>query len=76
MAEFRQLLQHRVVKEEMKKRDISGKQREAAKDILIEAGVMGDVKQELELTKALQKKKVNTVGRASFCIQGFLVTLG
>lgn len=61
MAEFRQLLQHRVEKGEMKKRDVSGKQRQAAKDILVEAGIMGNVKQELELTKALQKKKVDTI---------------
>lgn len=45
----------------MKKRDVSGKQRQAAKDILVEAGIMGNVKQELELTKALQKKKVDTI---------------
>lgn len=57
MEEFRKLLQHRVEKGEMKKRDLSGGQRKAAEEILVEAGIIGDAKQELELTQALRKKK-------------------
>lgn len=58
MEEFRKLLQHRVEKGEMKKRDLSGGQRKAAKEILVEAGIIGDAEQERELTQALRKKKV------------------
>lgn len=59
MEEFRKLLQHRVEKGEMKKRDLSDGQRKAAEEILVEAGIIGDAKQELELTQALRKKKVS-----------------
>lgn len=58
MEEFRKLLQHRVVKEEMKKRDVSAQQREAAVDFLVEAGIKGDPKQERALTEELRKKRV------------------
>lgn len=58
MEEFRKLLQHRVVKEEMKKRDVSAQQREAAVDFLVEAGIKGDPKQERALTEALRTKEV------------------
>ena len=58
MEEFRKLLQHRVVKEEMKKRDVSAQQREAAVDFLVEGGIWRDTKQERELTEALRKKRV------------------
>lgn len=58
MEEFRKLLQHRVVKEEMKKRDVSAQQREAAVDFLVEAGIKGDPKQERALTEELRKKTV------------------
>lgn len=58
MEEFRKLLQHRVVKEEMKKRDVSTQQREAAVDFLVEAGIKGDPKQERALTEELRKKTV------------------
>ncbi|XP_022341512.2 uncharacterized protein LOC111135592 [Crassostrea virginica] len=57
MEEFRKLLQHRVVKEEMKKRDVSAQQREAAVDFLVEGGIWGDPKQERALTEELRKKR-------------------
>lgn len=61
MEEFRKLLQHRVVKEEMKKRDVSAQQREAAVDFLVEAGIKGDPKQERALTEELRKKTVQII---------------
>ena len=57
MEEFRKLLQHRVVKEEMKKRDVSSRQRKAAVDFLVEAGIKGNKEQERALTNALKKRK-------------------
>ncbi|XP_062573340.1 putative carbonic anhydrase 3, partial [Saccostrea cucullata] len=57
MAEFRQLFQHRKMKGEKKKRDVSGTDRQAAKNIMAEAGIIGDVKEELKMIEALQKKK-------------------
>ena len=61
MEEFRKLLQHRVVKEEMKKRDVSAQQREAAVDFLVEGGIWRDPKQERALTEALRKKEVHVL---------------